>query len=342
MPDMQSVLERELRARREPFVHATVVRAVRPTSAHAGDTALVRATGEIEGFVGGTCVEASVRLYSLQVLESRQPLLLKVVAGVPSSTVEDGAVEVSNPCVSGGAIEIFLEPRLPLPRLIVVGSTPDAAALAVLAPLVGFELMQADGASAAPQAGDAALVVASHGRDEEPALLAALAAGVPYVALVASPRRGAAVLASLDVSPEQRARVFSPAGLDLGATTPGEIAVSILAQLVQERAGRGHPVGVGAAGSGAAAGAADSASAADARAAGARAAGAPAVEVPAVEVPAAGVPAAGVAIDPVCGMSVAALRSSLQVDHNGETVYFCGAGCRKAFLATPEHYATAP
>ncbi|SDO01992.1 xanthine dehydrogenase accessory factor [Cryobacterium flavum] len=301
----QATLERELVARREAFVHATVVRAQRPTSAHAGDTALVRATGEIDGFVGGTCVEASVRLYSLQVLESRQPLLLKVVAGAPSSIVEDGAVEVSNPCVSGGAIEIFLEPRIPLPSLVVVGSTPDADALAALAPLVGFDLVQADGATAAPQAGDAALIVASHGRDEEPALLAALAAGVPYIALVASPKRGAAVLASLDVSPEQRARVFSPAGLDLGARTPGEIAVSIFAQLVQERAGRGHPSH---------AAAVDAANAAE---------------------------PAGNAIDPVCGMTVAALPSSLQVEHGGETVYFCAAGCRTAFLANPERYATA-
>ncbi|TFD04186.1 MULTISPECIES: XdhC family protein [unclassified Cryobacterium] len=301
----QATLERELVARREAFVHATVVRAQRPTSAHAGDTALVRATGEIDGFVGGTCVEASVRLYSLQVLESRQPLLLRVVAGVPSSIVEDGAVEVSNPCVSNGAIEIFLEPRIPLPSLVVVGSTPDADALAALAPLVGFDLVQADGATAAPQAGDAALIVASHGRDEEPALLAALAAGVPYIALVASPKRGAAVLASLDVSPEQRARVFSPAGLDLGARTPGEIAVSIFAQLVQERAGRGYPSH---------AAAVDAASAAE---------------------------PAGNAIDPVCGMTVAALTSSLQVEHGGETVYFCAAGCRRAFLANPERYATA-
>jgi xanthine dehydrogenase accessory factor len=305
MPGAQTMLERELTERREPFVHALVVRAERPTSAHAGDTALVRASGEIDGFVGGTCVESSVRLYSLQVLASRRPLLLKVVAGVPSSTVEDGAVEVSNPCVSGGAIEIFLEPRLPRPRMIVVGSTPDAEALAALAPLVGFELVQSDGASAAPQADDDALIVASHGRDEEPALLAALNAGVPYVALVASPKRGAAVLASLDVSPEQRARVFSPAGLDLGARTPGEVAVSIMAQLVQERATRGfvHPAAVH---------------------------GAAATSIDAMT-----------AIDPVCGMSVAALPSSPHVLENGETRYFCSAGCRTAFLAHPDEYATA-
>ncbi|MDJ0349064.1 XdhC family protein [Cryobacterium sp. PH29-G1] len=304
---MQSVLELELEARREPFVHATVVHAVRPTSAHAGDTALVRATGEIEGFVGGTCVEASVRLYSLQVLASRQPLLLKVVAGVPSSTVQEGTVEVSNPCVSGGAIEIFLQPRIPLPRLIVVGSTPDAEALAAMAPLVGFDLVQADGASAAPEAGDAALIVASHGRDEEPALLAALAAGVPYVALVASPRRGAAVLSSLDVSPEQRARVFSPAGLDLGARTPGEIAVSILAQLVRERAERASALDTG-----------RHEASADAAT----------IRPPAVT-------------DPVCGMSVAGMPSSLHAEYNGQTVYFCSAGCRAAFLEHPEQYATA-
>ena len=303
MPVAHPTRAQELTESREPFVHATVVRAQRPTSAHAGDTALVRATGEIEGFIGGTCVEASVRLYSLQVLESRQPLLLKVVAGVPSSTVEDGAVEVSNPCVSGGAIEIFLEPRLPLPRMIIVGSTPDAEALAALAPLVGFDLIQTDGASAAPQVGDAALIVASHGRNEEPALLAALAAGVPYVALVASPRRGAAVLASLDVSPEQRARVFSPAGLDLGARTPGEIAVSIFAQLVQDRAGHGQPQ--------------------------------------AAEVVETATVAEAIAIDPVCGMTVAALPTSLQVQHDGTTVYFCAAGCRTVFLGHPEQYATA-
>jgi len=309
MSASRTTLERELRERREPYVHATVVRAQRPTSAHAGDTAVVRASGEIDGFVGGTCVEESVRVYSMQVLTSLQPLLLKVVAGVPSKTVEDGAVEVSNPCVSGGAIEIFLEPRIPLPRMVIVGSTPDAEALAALAPLVGFDVVQTDGASAVPQAGDAALIVASHGRDEETALLTALQAGVQYVALVASPRRGRAVLDSLDVSVEQRARVFSPAGLDLGARTPGEVAVSILAQLVQERAAGSHLP------------------------AAAAAAALPAAAVDADH-------ATAVAIDPICGMSVG-LPSSMQVDHNGTAVYFCCAACRSAFVADPDTYAVA-
>jgi len=291
----------DLASRREPFVHATVVRAQRPTSAHAGDTALVLPSGDIQGFVGGNCVESSVREYSLQVLASGEPLLLRVVPGEPSRTAEEGAVEVSNPCLSGGAIEIFLQPRIPAPRVLVVGTTPVAQALATLGAGVGLSVELIDGESARPQAGDAALIVASHGKAEETALEAALRAGVPYVALVASGTRGAAVLESLDVDPAQRSRVFTPAGLQLGARTPGEIALSILAQLIQERAKSRH------------------------------------AEPAPVPAPAAQPPA--MAVDPVCGMTVPAVESSLQLEHNGVTVYFCSPGCRAAFRKDPERYA---
>jgi len=295
----------DLASRREPFVHATVVRAQHPTSAHAGDTALVLPSGEIQGFVGGNCVESSVREYSLQVLASQEPLLLRVVPGEPSRTAGEGAVEVSNPCLSGGAIEIFLQPRIPAPRVVVIGTTPVAQALATLGAGVGLAVELTDGESAAPRADDAALIVASHGKAEEVALEAALRAGVPYVALVASGTRGAAVLESLDVDEAQRARVFTPAGLQLGARTPGEIALSILAQLIQERAKSRHATPVTAA------------------------------ETPAET--AADAPAT--AIDPVCGMTVAATDSSLQLEHNGVTVYFCSPGCRAAFRKDPERYA---
>ena len=117
MADSLAARANDLASRREPFVHATVVRAQHPTSAHAGDTALVMPGGDIQGFVGGNCVESSVREYSLQVLASQEPLLLRVVPGEPSRTAEEGAVEVSNPCLSGGAIEIFLQPRIPAPRV---------------------------------------------------------------------------------------------------------------------------------------------------------------------------------------------------------------------------------
>ncbi|TFV72239.1 YHS domain-containing protein [Blastococcus sp. CT_GayMR19] len=225
----------ELTRTREPFVQATVVRAQKPTSAHAGDTALVRADGTIAGFVGGTCAEASVREYGLMTLSTNQPLLLRIVPGEVAGPAEEGAVTVANPCLSGGAVEIFLEPRVPAPRVLVVGDSPVAEALAELGRPLGFDVDLVAGEQAQPQAGDAALVVASHGRGEEPALTAALRLGVPYVGLVASRIRGAGVLAALDVPDDQRSRVHSPAGLDIGGRTAAEIALSILAELVAER-----------------------------------------------------------------------------------------------------------
>jgi xanthine dehydrogenase accessory factor len=225
----------ELTRTREAFVQATVVRAQKPTSAHAGDTALVRADGRIDGFVGGTCAEASVREYGLMTLSTKQPLLLRIVAGEVAGQAEEGAVTVANPCLSGGSMEIFLEPRVPAPRMLVVGDSPIAKALAQLGGPLGYAVELVAGEDAAPRADDAALVVASHGRGEEPALTAALRLGVPYVGLIASRTRGASVLAVLDVTDDQRSRVHSPAGLDIGGRTAGEIALSVLAEIVQER-----------------------------------------------------------------------------------------------------------
>jgi xanthine dehydrogenase accessory factor len=229
---------------RVPFVQATVVRAQKPTSAHAGDTALVRADGVIDGFVGGTCAEASVREYGLRVLSSNQPLLLRIVPEAGTPTEEEGAVTVANPCLSGGSVEIFLEPRVPAPRVLVVGDSPIATSLEELGRPLGFAVDRVSGDEARPQPDDAALVVASHGRGEEPALAEALRLGVPYIGLIASRKRGSAVLASLDVPDEHKQRVHTPAGLDIGARTAAEIALSVLAEIVQERrAGQqAHPV----------------------------------------------------------------------------------------------------
>jgi xanthine dehydrogenase accessory factor len=219
-----------LETERVPYVQATVVRAGRPASVQPGATALVLADGTIEGFVGGHCAEPSVRLHALHVLETGEALLLRIEPGDENdSAAVDGAVTVHNPCISGGALEIFLEPRLPKPRMRVVGDTPIARALTELAAGVGFET------GAEPADDDAAVVVASHGRDEEEALATALDVGVPYVGLVASRKRGQAVVASLEVSDDDRARVHTPAGLDIGARTPEEIALSILAEIVATR-----------------------------------------------------------------------------------------------------------
>lgn len=226
----------ELTRTREPFVQATVVRAQRPTSAHAGDTALVRADGRIDGFVGGSCAEASVREYGLMTLSTNEPLLLRIVPGeAPPRSGEEGAVTVANPCLSGGSVEIFLEPKVPAPRLLVAGESPIAEALGQLGRTLGYAVEVVPGQDAVPQEDDAALVVASHGRGEGPVLTAALRLGVPYVGLIASRIRGASVLAALDVPDDQRARLRSPAGLDIGARTAAEIALSVLAEIVQER-----------------------------------------------------------------------------------------------------------
>jgi xanthine dehydrogenase accessory factor len=219
-----------LAAARVPFVRATVVRSQRPSSVRPGDSALVLGDGTIEGFVGGVCAEQSVRLHALRALETEEPLLLRVMPGAGGEAVSEGAVTVENVCVSGGGMEVFLEPQVPAPRLVVAGDTPVAAALRDLGARLGFEPV--DGV---PAGDEAAVVVASHGRGEEEVIEAALRADVPYVGLVASGPRGAAVRSSLSVLPEQAARLRTPAGLDIGARTPEEIALSVLAEIVAGR-----------------------------------------------------------------------------------------------------------
>ena len=236
-----------LEAERVPFVQATVVRARRPASVRAGATALVLGDGTIEGFVGGHCAEPSVRMHALRALETGEALLLRIEPGDSEVDALEGAVTVHNPCISGGALEIFLEPHVPAARLHVVGDTPIAQALCELARDLGYHVALHAGGDLALEHDDAGLVVASHGRDEENTLTAALAAGVPYVGLVASRKRGAAVAASLDVSDDDRRRLHTPAGLDIGARTPEEIALAILAEIVATRRSVTAPVAVTAA-----------------------------------------------------------------------------------------------
>ena len=220
-----------LEAERVPFVQATVVRAGRPASVRAGASALVLNDGTIEGFVGGHCAEPSVRLHALHALETGEALLLRIEPGAGDQDAAEGAVTVHNPCLSGGTLEIFLEPHVPPARVHVVGDTPIAHALRALGGSVGFDVC-VDGEFSHD---DAAVVVASHGRDEEEALSTALDLGVSYVGLVASRKRGEAVVESLEVSDTDKARVHTPAGLDIGARTPEEVALSILAEIVASR-----------------------------------------------------------------------------------------------------------
>lgn len=305
---------RELADQGTAFVTATVVRAQRPTSAQPGNVALVLGDGTIEGFVGGQCAEQSVRVYALQALATGEALLLRIVPDGPAVDVddngqeiesEDGAVTVQNPCLSGGAIELFLEPALPAPRVLVVGDSPVADAVRLLGAELGLELVAVERDGSDPEPGDLAVVVAAHGRDELHTLRRGLEVGVPYVGLVASRRRGAGVLDELradGVSDAQLEQIDVPAGFDIGSRTPAEIALSILARIVAVRRGR------------------------DATPHSAR--------VDATSAPRPAAPA--LALDPICGMTVAAVPATPSVEFEGETVYFCCEGCKTKFVAQHE------
>jgi xanthine dehydrogenase accessory factor len=293
-----------LREDRTPFVLATVVRAERPTSAKAGDRAILMADGTIEGFVGGVCAESTVRLQGLRLLDHGDSTLLRITPTDGDEEVieptAEGLVVVGNPCLSGGTLDIFLEAVLPPTLVHVFGAAPIARALETVAQAAGFAVTAVTDPDAPITADTSAVVVASHGRDEEKVLARALAAQVPYVGLVASRRRGTVVVSELDVPDDQRARVRTPAGLDIGARTPLEIAVSVVAELVSVKAEL-HPAPKPA----------------------------PRHTLPIIAME---------AIDPVCAMTVAAVPTSLHLELDGTTWYFCGPGCKQAFADNPKAY----
>ena len=290
----------DLQSRRLPYVWATVVRAEKPTSAKPGDCAVILADGTIEGFVGGSCAESSVRNESLKALRAEKATTLLITPGDGPDSYEarPGEVSVSNPCLSGGTIEIFLEPSVPQPLMLLLGKAPIALALAEIAPLVGFEVRELSSGSEIPSDTDA-VIIASHGSDEEQWLEMAIAKGVRYIALVASHKRGAAVLSSLAIGGDLKKLVRTPAGLDIGAKTPSEVAISIIAEVISTRPS-------------------STATKSD-------------EDSPIEQVP-------KVAIDPVCAMEVAMVEGSLQLEFDGRPYYFCGTGCKKAFAANPQSY----
>ena len=236
---------KQLRRARTPFVHATVVRAQQPTSAHAGDQAILLSDGTIEGFVGGDCAQSSVRKAALGALQAGQSVLLRVLPdGDVAFPEAPGACVVVNPCLSGGALEIFLVPQVPAPLIRIWGSTPIADALADICGVLGYDVQRDDSEDLA---GPTAVVIATHGGPEAEMIRAALDAGVDYVGLVASKVRGRAILDQAELTDAEQARVHTPVGLPIGAKTPAEIAVAIVAELIRDirvvgLASSGHPI----------------------------------------------------------------------------------------------------
>ena len=331
---MLDVLEkaREFKSAGQPFAIATVVWIERPTSAKPGAKAIIAEDGELSGWVGGSCAEPTVRREARKALEDGEARLVRICPPEKRGTLpQEGVHEVTMTCVSGGTLEIFIEPFLVQPQLVVIGHQAIAQALASLGKNMGYPVTVLGlevNAERFPQAdrlipsldysqlrlkSNACVIVASHGNYDEEALAAALQMDIAYVALVASTTRAQAVMDYLRETgvPEERLqKVKFPAGLDIGATTPEEIALSVLAEIVQRRRQRLEG--------------------ADAETGAVHEDWAQATTYPQVE-----------AIDPVCGMTVEIATALFKTDYNGQTYYFCARGCQRSFEAEPEKYLVA-
>jgi xanthine dehydrogenase accessory factor len=246
----------ELIRAEEPFALATVVRTVAASAAKPGAKALIRSDGSMIGWVGGGCTRAAVEQAARRTLSDGKARLIRIQPQADSDRpAQDLEVHLSS-CPSGGTVDVFVEPMLPAPRLIVMGGSPAGRALSDLARRVGFAVTVAAPAAeqpgfvdverriegfdlgAEPAAATSFIIVATQGRGDRAALREALLSGAPYVALIASRRKATALKGRLvedGIPADLVARLRAPAGLDLGAITPEEIALAILADIIRER-----------------------------------------------------------------------------------------------------------
>lgn len=290
----------------EEFALATVVWRQGPSSGQMGSRAIITRSGEVRGWIGGACAEPVVLREALRVIESGEPRLLFLgTADVPQSDLPDGMLYVPMSCQSEGALQVYVEPVVPSFELLVVGGSPMSHTLADLARALGWQARVVE--AAALEAGDvtarSVVVIASQGHGDEDAVALAVGAEPAFVGLVASHKRGESLLAYLaerGVSRHLLERVRTPVGLDLGRTSHQEIAVAVLAELVQRRA------------AGEFSGARPGASVTK--------------------------PVTDEAIDPVCGMTVPADASHFPVEHEGTTYYFCCTRCSESFAADPARH----
>jgi xanthine dehydrogenase accessory factor len=329
----------ELEAAGRPFAVATVVAVRRPTSARPGASGLIHPDGSIEGWVGGSCAQPVVVREGLRALGDGQPRLLRLSKDVPAEGRRgDGVVELVMTCHSGGTLEIYVEPHLPAPVLWVAGTTPIAGALVALGSAAGWRVSVFDpvadpdafpGAERVVVGTDIAgldpglapaIVVVTQGIWDEEALVAALGREAAYVGLVASPTRAAVVRSWLrdegGVPEERLAALRAPAGLDLGGETAEEVALSILAELVQVRRGTASFV----------------ASPGPATLAGGASVGSAPLQPVVDDI---------VLLDPVCGMTVPREHARHLAEHDGVVYAFCSMGCRTSFIRDPTAYVPA-
>jgi xanthine dehydrogenase accessory factor len=261
-PDILEIISTR-KAAGEPFALATVVRTVAATAAKAGAKAVILPDGTIsEGWIGGGCARAAVLKAAQEALADGRSRLVSVAPadlladrGVKAGEEKEGVRFANNMCPSQGTMDIFVEPVLPRPQVVICGSSPVAVAVADLAKRTGFAvtvcapaaeqsaIAEADRriegyALPVEEGGARFVVVSTQGRGDEAALLAALAVDVDYVAFVGSRKKAEALKATLakrGVAAARLAKLKAPAGLDLGAITPDEIAISIVAEIVAAR-----------------------------------------------------------------------------------------------------------
>jgi xanthine dehydrogenase accessory factor len=325
-------LAADLARREEPFVLAIVVRRQPASSSQAGDMALITAAGAFHGWLGGSCTQPTVVREAQRALADGQPRLV-ALAPDPETERRPGVAVFPMTCHSGGTVEIYLEPIVPGPRLVVFGISPTARALVQLGKAMGYmvalvdpevdpessgagpelfpgaDQILTDAGPLAPTASPRFVVVATMGERDEEAIRAALALQPVYLGVVASRKRFAQIRETLEAGGVTAAAldaIHSPAGLRIGAQRPEEIALSVLAQIVERRHETEKAAG-----------------------------GKPGEDDPTLP----SLPATD-ALDPVCGMTVTIATARHKAEHAGHTYYFCGGGCRERFLADPERYLT--
>jgi xanthine dehydrogenase accessory factor len=316
-------LASQLAGRESPFVLAVVVWRQPASSAQAGDMAVITAAGQFHGWLGGSCIQPTVVREARKAIADGKPRLIALSSDA-DTTPWPGAVVFPMTCHSGGSVAIYLEPILPEARLVVFGLSPTARALVKIGKAMGYAVY-AVGAGAdqamfphadhivvdltAPELANASAqapcfaVVATMGEQDEEAIRAALALDPAYLGVVASTRRFAQIRQTLigdGVRAAALDMIRSPAGVPIGAQTPEEIAVSVLAEVVERRraklASRGRMAAEGA--------------------------------------------EQETANDPICGMTVEVSGARHTAEHGGRTYYFCCSGCRERFLTAPGRYTT--
>jgi len=288
----------DLRRRRQPFAMATVVRAERPTSSKPGDKAIISPDGTLTGWIGGSCAHDIVVRNALESLEEGTPRFLTLSSASPSDVKRQGVIDVPMQCYSGGVLDVFIEPNLPKPQMVVVGYETVARALVRIGKTLQLHVTVVDplaSKSTLPEADEVVnelvipnasfVVVATHGRYDEEALEQAVKTDAPYIALVASPKRAGTILQILRDRGVDVSRIKSPAGLDIGAQGAEEIALSIVAEIVQQRRAQ------------------------------------KASEKRLVEE----------AIDPICNMTVEIATAKFTTEREGRRYYFCCAHCLRTF-----------